>query len=83
MCFIVGLFYELDKGIFAGVGVHVLIVLWSIARPKVIIEVRQLDDVDCKYLYISPNQGLIFPSVNFLRALVLKAGANQVKRSKR
>jgi len=77
VCFIVGIFYELDKGIFAGVGVHLLIVLYSIARPTVMVEVRQVSSTGQQYLYISPDQGVIFPSVSYLRTLISKAGVSQ------
>jgi len=77
VCFIVGIFYELDKGIFAGVGVHVLLVLYSIARPTVTVEVRQVPSTGNHYLYISPDQGVIFPSVSYLRTLISKAGVAQ------
>lgn len=77
VCFLVGLFYELDKGIFAGVGVHVLIVLYGIARPKVTVEVKQFENSGQQYLYISPDQGIIFPSVSYLRTFISKAGVQQ------
>ena len=40
VCFFVGLFSELDYGIFAGIGVHLAIVLYRIARPRVLVEVK-------------------------------------------
>jgi len=78
VCFIVGMFYELDKGIFAGVGVHLLIVLYHVARPKMTIEVRKLENFPQQYLYICPDQAIIFPSVSFIRNLITKAGLSQV-----
>jgi len=77
VCFIVALFYELDKGIFAGVGVHILIVLYGIARPSVTVEVRQVPRTGQQYLHISPDQGIIFPSVSYLRAFISKAGVSK------
>jgi len=77
VCFIVAIFYELAFGIFAGVGVHLLIVLYGIARPAVTVEVRQLPGTVQQYLYISPDQGVIFPSVSYLRTLISKAGVSQ------
>ena len=40
VCFIVGLFYKLEMGIFSGIGIHILIVLYHIARPGVSVEIR-------------------------------------------
>jgi len=77
LCFLVGLFYELDKGIFAGVGLHVLIVLYFIARPKASVELKEVDNSSQQYLLISPDQGIIFPSVSFIRTLISKAGIKQ------
>jgi len=73
VCFFVGLFSELDYGIFAGVGLHVAIVLYQISRPKVEVEVRETLDTT-QYLYICPDQAIIFPSVTFIRAMISKAG---------
>ena len=71
----VGLFSELDYGIFAGVGLHLVIVLYHVARPKVRVEVRQTEQNGQEFLLITPDQGIIFPSVSFIRTLISKAGA--------
>jgi len=73
--FIVGLFYELEMGIFFGMGVHIVIVLYYTARPKVEVEIRQV----CGHQYVSvtPDQAIVFPSVSFIRNLVSKAGRRQ------
>ena len=42
VCFFVGLLYELEMGIFTGVGTHLLIVLYSSARPRVRVEIKQV-----------------------------------------
>ena len=74
VCFFVGLFSELDYGIFAGVGLHVAIVLYQISRPKVVVEVRQTSATSTPYLYIAPDQAVIFPSATFIRAVITKSG---------
>jgi len=71
--FLVGLFYELEMGIFFGMGVHIIIVLYSTARPKVEVEIRQVAGEE--YLRVAPDQGIVFPSVSFIRNLVNKAGS--------
>ena len=45
VCFIVGLFHELEMGIFSGIGVHLMIVLYHTARPGVTVEVKQVSGV--------------------------------------
>ena len=82
-CFLVGLFSELDYGIFAGVGLHLVIVLYHVARPKVRVEVRQTERSGQEFLLITPDQGIIFPSVSFIRTLISKAGAREVIKLKK
>jgi len=77
ICFFVGLFSELDYGIFAGMGVHLAMVLYQIARPKVEVEVKVLDRTGTDYIFISPDQGIIFPSATHIRALISKVGIKQ------
>jgi len=73
--FIVGLFYELEMGIFFGMGVHIVIVLYYTARPKVEVEIRQVSGQ--QYVSVTPDQAIVFPSVSFIRNLVSKAGRRQ------
>ena len=42
MCFFVGLLYELEMGIFTGVGTHLVIVLYNSARPRVRVDIKQV-----------------------------------------
>ena len=77
VCFFVGLFSELDYGIFAGVGLHLAIVLYQIARPSVNVELKEVGR-DSKYLLVCPDQAIIFPSATFIRTLISKAGEKQV-----
>ena len=74
VCFFVGLFSELTSGIFAGVGLHLILVLYQISRPQVVVEVRQTAATNTPYLYICPDQAVIFPSASFTRAVISKAG---------
>jgi len=77
VCFFVGLFSELDYGIFAGMGLHIAIVLYQIARPKVKVEVMTLTSTGTKYIMVSPDQAIIFPSATYIRSLISKAGEKQ------
>ena len=42
VCFFVGLLYELEMGIFTGVGTHLIIVLYNSARPRVRVDIKQV-----------------------------------------
>jgi len=77
VCFFVGLLYELEMGIFTGVGTHLLIVLYSSARPRVRVEIKQVPGVDQHYICITPDQGIVFPSVTYMRNLISKAAMKQ------
>ena len=77
VCFFVGLFSELDYGIFVGVGLHIAIVLYQIARPSVSVELKEVGR-DSRYLLVCPDQAIIFPSATFIRTLISKAGEKQV-----
>ena len=50
------------------------IVLYQISRPKVVVEVRETLTSRSQYLYIAPDQAIIFPSATFIRAVISKAG---------
>ena len=76
VCFFVGLFSELDYGIFAGMGLHIAIVLYQIARPKVKVEVVTLASTKC--IMVVPDQAIIFPSATYIRSLISKVGEKQV-----
>ena len=66
VCFFVGLFSELDYGIFVGVGLHIAIVLYQIARPRVSVEMKVVGR-DSKYLLVCPNQAISFPSATLVK----------------
>ena len=81
VCFFVGLFSELDYGIFAGIGVHLAIVLYRIARPRVLVEVKAVRQMEnSKYILVTPDQAIIFPSATYVRTLISKTGERQVVR---
>jgi len=75
VCFFVAIFYSLDYCIFAGTAVHLVIILYSVARPKVVVEIKEIPGLT--YLSVRPDQSVVFPSVNYLRAAINKAGLKQ------
>ncbi|XP_023344261.1 sodium-independent sulfate anion transporter [Eurytemora carolleeae] len=77
VCFFVCVLYELEFGILAGVVVQMLFLIYAAARPKIAVNMRKIEGVDQEYLYICPDQGIIFPSVTYVRNLINKAALKQ------
>lgn len=73
--FITCLFWKLEYGILVGVTINLSIYLYGTARPKVNINVVKKQDRDePSYVVVEPSSGLFFPSVDYVRAAVNKAG---------
>nr|XP_014086165.1 sodium-independent sulfate anion transporter [Bactrocera oleae] len=73
VAFIACLVMPLELGILAAIGVNLLFILYHSARPKVRLETLETQD-GLKFLKLTPDRCLIFPSVEFVRNLVLKFG---------
>jgi len=63
----------LELGILVGIGINVIFILYHAARPKIVIE-QKTTGSGSKYLMITPDRCLIFPSVDYVRNLVNKQG---------
>ncbi|KAL1116100.1 hypothetical protein AAG570_005595 [Ranatra chinensis] len=74
--FISCLLIRLELGIVIGIGTNVLFLLYASARPSVHVE-KHTTDWGCEYLMITPDRSLVFPSVEYVRHLVSKAGVKQ------
>jgi len=77
LCFFVCILYELEFGILAGVAIQVVFILYHTARPGIQVQVKQVGGCGQEYLYIIPDQGIVFPSVSYVRNLINKAGVRQ------
>lgn len=64
------LFIGLEEGILIGVGVNLILLLYSTSRPTVTIERLTIEGYNL--LLITPNQSLIFSSAEFFRSKVSK-----------
>ncbi|XP_053970200.1 sodium-independent sulfate anion transporter [Anastrepha ludens] len=73
VAFISCLVMPLEVGILVAIGVNLLFILYHSARPKVRLETLETHD-GTKFLKLTPDRCLIFPSVEFVRNLVLKFG---------
>uniref|UniRef100_A0A336MYE0 CSON006347 protein n=2 Tax=Culicoides sonorensis TaxID=179676 RepID=A0A336MYE0_CULSO len=72
-CFLACLILPLEIGILVGIGVNMVFVLYHAARPKIHMEKRCTSKAT-KYLLITPDRCLIFPSVDYVRNLINKQG---------
>lgn len=63
----------MEYGILLGIGLNILFILYHSARPKIGIEELQTGG-GAKYLIITPDRCLFFPSVDFVRNLINKQG---------
>ncbi|KAK8753432.1 hypothetical protein OTU49_004486, partial [Cherax quadricarinatus] len=73
--FLTCLFWKLEYGILVGAGVNLALVLYGSARPKVVVDVTAMQDGDDEaYVLVEPQSGLFFPSVDYVRTSVNKAG---------
>eukprot|EP00092_Neocalanus_flemingeri_P034435 GFUD01037444.1.p1 GENE.GFUD01037444.1~~GFUD01037444.1.p1 ORF type:complete len:657 (+),score=135.37 GFUD01037444.1:71-2041(+) len=76
-CFLGCLFYELEMGIGLGVVIQVIMLLYHAARPGIEVQIKKVPGSPKTYLCITPNQGVVFPSVSYVRNLISKAGVRQ------
>ncbi|XP_011204094.2 sodium-independent sulfate anion transporter [Bactrocera dorsalis] len=60
-------------GILVGMTINVIFILYSAARPKLRIETLEASN-GIKYLMLTPDRCLIFPSVEFVRNVINKHG---------
>lgn len=74
--FISCLVLRLEIGILVGIGINMAFILYHAARPKISIETL-VTVSGIKYLIITPDRCLIFPSVDYVRNLVLKQSLRQ------
>ncbi|XP_049853772.1 sodium-independent sulfate anion transporter-like isoform X3 [Schistocerca gregaria] len=65
------LILQLELGILVGIGFNVVFILYNVARPKIMIETKKTAE-GTDYLELTPDRCLIFPSVEYVRNLVVK-----------
>ncbi|XP_006619830.1 sodium-independent sulfate anion transporter-like isoform X1 [Apis dorsata] len=69
--FIACLLLQLEIGILCGIGINILFILYHAARPKISVE-KLTSRHGIRYLMLTPDRCLIFPSVDYVRNLVTK-----------
>ncbi|XP_017785052.1 PREDICTED: sodium-independent sulfate anion transporter-like [Nicrophorus vespilloides] len=74
--FLCCLFLRLEIGIAIGIGINLVSLLYASARPSVRVE-KVTATSGCEYLLITPDRSLAFPSVEYVRSTVTKAGVKQ------
>ncbi|ALC47618.1 maker244 [Drosophila busckii] len=63
----------LQLGILVGIGINVIFILYQAARPKLSIETLTTSS-GLRYLMLTPDRCLIFPSMEFVRKVINKQG---------
>lgn len=72
--FIACLVLPLEIGILVGIGLNILFILYHASRPKIHMEKVITPNKGVKYLLLTPDRCLIFPSVDYVRNLINKHG---------
>lgn len=70
------LLLRLEIGIVLGIAINIIFLLYQSARPSVRVE-KSTTPSGCDYLIITPDRSLAFPSVEYVRNTVSKAGIKQ------
>lgn len=65
------LFFPLEIGVMFGIGLNIMSILYHAARPKISIQEYKTRDGH-KYLMLTPDRCLVFPSADYVRNLVTK-----------
>ncbi|XP_014469968.1 PREDICTED: sodium-independent sulfate anion transporter-like [Dinoponera quadriceps] len=74
--FLCCLFVRLELGIVIGIGINLLFLLYASARPT--LRVHKATSISgCEYLVITPDRSLVFPSVEYVRAVISKQGMRE------
>ncbi|XP_061395026.1 sodium-independent sulfate anion transporter-like [Musca vetustissima] len=71
--FVACLVLPLQLGILVGIGINIVFILYHAARPKLHVQTLCTSN-DIKYLMLTPDRCLIFPSVEFVRNVITKQG---------
>ncbi|XP_064550081.1 sodium-independent sulfate anion transporter [Drosophila montana] len=74
LAFITCLVLPLEIGIVVAIGANQLLILYHAARPRITLEQLETEH-GIKFIKITPDRCLIFPSVEFVRNMVLKSGS--------
>ncbi|XP_064539620.1 sodium-independent sulfate anion transporter-like [Drosophila montana] len=74
LAFVTCLVLPLEIGILVAIAANQLFILYHAARPKVLLEQLETEQ-GIQFIKITPDRCLIFPSVEFLRTMVLKSGS--------
>lgn len=71
--FIACLALPIEYGILVGIGLNILFILYHAARPKIHMD-QLITPCGIKFIMLTPDRSLIFPSSDFVRNLINKHG---------
>ncbi|XP_050432121.1 sodium-independent sulfate anion transporter-like [Adelges cooleyi] len=69
--FVACLLLPLEIGVLVGIGLNLMSILYHAARPKISIQIHN-SRAGVKYLMLTPDRCLVFPSADYVRNLVTK-----------
>ncbi|CAG9809629.1 unnamed protein product [Chironomus riparius] len=72
--FIACLVLRIEIGILVGIGINIIFILYHASRPKIHIEKAITPNKGIKYVLLTPDRCLIFPSVDYVKNLINKQG---------
>lgn len=72
-CIIACLAVGIEMGLMFGIVLNILQLMYTWARPDILLEMHTIADVP--YLRVTPNIGMLFPGIDHLREMVIKANA--------
>ena len=72
LSFFATLFWALEYGILVGIGIHLLFLLYDVARPSVEITSKKIGKT--RILMLVPDSNLVFPAIDYVRDVINEAG---------
>jgi len=70
---ITSLTFGLEFGVMSGVAVSLIMLLYSIARPRISIVIRTVPNSAARFVYVKPDRSVFFPSVEYMKVKINKA----------
>ncbi len=80
---LLGLFYKVEAGMLAGTFVHLGMLIFRASKPRLSVRDCQVEGDGAKYLLLTPDRGLFFPSVEDIRDAMNEASSARKERIRR
>ncbi|XP_055390130.1 sodium-independent sulfate anion transporter isoform X2 [Condylostylus longicornis] len=70
-CFVISLAFGVEIGLLSGIVISIIFLLMKLARPKIVIHIKEIDKVE--YIHIRPSSEIFYTAIDYLRLKVNKA----------